>query len=343
MHLSLCRSVLRLIPPLLCIAQAAPVDEWSSGGAIREPIRASASFSNQPNKAGDPKYVPAQGFAAYPERLKPGVRKLCTGITSLAPDQQRPIDGGFALLDDKAGCYTISYRRAGVTCLDNLRFKFRMELYSDLAAMGFAIQVDGETYCLDRFRRTAFEIHPGTVHYGYYSDTLTLGLDADAIAPASVPAYGMILRLKLRNDSDRPRDVRLIAIATSGAGFPGGILEAPAAPADCLKISCQRNKGEGDFGVLHDPNYTLLIGWDGRQLLAGTNTLLRDVEIPARGEAQAQLTAFIDSPGYDEAEVKARVTSFFERNKNIPAEVRQRMAEDALDMFARIEVNGDNN
>ncbi|NLH73239.1 MAG: hypothetical protein GX456_09320 [Verrucomicrobia bacterium] len=333
-----------MLPPLLlCITQAASVGEWSNGGAIREPIHASATFSNQPNKAGDPKYIPAQGFAAYPERLKPGVRKLCTGITNLEPDQQKPIDGGVALLDGKAGRYTISYRRAGVTCQDNLRFNFRMELYSDLATMNFAIQVDGETFRLDRFRRTAFEIYPGMVHYGYYSDALKLGLEADAIAPASVPAYGMILRVRLHNDSDRSRDVRLIAVAASGAGSPGGISEASTVPTEHLKISCPRHKGEGDFGVLHDPNYTVLIGWDGKQLLAGTNALLRDVEIPARGEAQAQLTAFIDSPGYDEAEVMARVTSFFERNKNIPAQVRQKMAEDALDTFARIVANGDKN
>lgn len=339
-----CRRTLIVLPLLLhWIAHAVPLDEWSKDGGIREPVRVSANFSHEPNKAGDPKYVPAQGFAAYPERLKPGVRKLCVGITSPATDQQRPIAGGFALLDEKLGCYTISYRRAGVTCRDNLRFNFRMELYHDLATMKFAVKVDGRTFALDKFRRKAFEIHPGTVHYGYYSDVLKIGLEADAIAPASVPAYGMILRIKLRNDLDRSRDVRLTAITAPGADFPDLGSETTAVPVDCLKLSCPKNKGDGHFGVLHDPNYTLLVGWDGKQSLVGTNALLREVELPPNGEAQVQLTAFIDSPGYDEAEVMARITAYFERNKNIPAQIRYKMVQDALDTFARIVVDGDKN
>ena len=326
---------------LLSSAQAAPKEEWSTGSAIREPIKATAALSHEPNKAGEPKYVPAQGFAAYPERLKPGVRNLCIGVTKPAPDKQRPIDGGFALLDGKPGGYTISFRRAGVTCGPNLRFNFRMELYSDLAAMDFAIRVNDRAIGLDKFKRTAFEIHPGTVHYGYYSDELKLGLEADAIAPASAPAYGLILRVMLRNDLPEPRNLQLVAIAAPGAGSTGGIANIPPVAANRLTINCPKKKTDLSFGVLHDPDYAVLIGWDGSQSTIGTNAIARHVAIPARGTAQAQLTAFIDSPGYDEVAVTERIASYFERNKSIPAEIRHRMAEDALDTFVRIVVDGD--
>jgi len=153
----------------------------------------------------------------------------------------------------------------------------------------------------------------------------------------------MILRMKLRNDLDRSRNVGLIPTASPGAGSPNCVSETSAVPADCLKLSAPKSKGEGHFGMLHDPTYTVIIGWDGNQALVGTNALVRHVEVPPQSEAQAHLAAFIDSPGYDEAEVMARITAYFERNKNVPARVRHRTVQDAVDAFARIVVDGDKN
>ena len=39
---------------LLSSAQAAPKEEWSTGSAIRESIKATAALSHEPNKAGEP-------------------------------------------------------------------------------------------------------------------------------------------------------------------------------------------------------------------------------------------------------------------------------------------------
>lgn len=306
------------------------------------------SFTPQVTLAQDPstsrplRYIPAQTQAAFPERLNQHLRRITTGIIGLEPDRQRPIAGGFEYLPGASGSYIIHHRRGGARCSSDLSFEVRMDVFQAIAAFRLGVRDEGRLVWLGEFPQRSFQVYPGRVAYALEHPELRLKARVEVVSPAAVPAYGLIARVELTDLSGAPRKLELVAAGQPGAGAPSALQGQPLAQ-DYLKLDCPQKKGDMHFGVHHDPDYDVLAGWDGRaqEAAAQGNAATRRLALAAGGEARAQLTVFVDSPGYDETSVTQRMSAFFNRNQQIPPATRERMTQEALDTFARIVVAGD--
>jgi len=322
---------------------------------IPKPVKLRVQTARVPNVPPAVRYIPSQKFPAYPERINPRTRNVVTGIKKLAPYRQRPLEDGVRFTRGQGGYFEIHHRRAGVRCYDDARFLFRMEQLPVLAALRLGVRAPGgDVVWFGQFERRSFEVSPGCVRYDIQHRELKLSALIDVVSPAAAPAYGMITRVQLHDESGKARRLELVACVREGAEAPRSIPTKAAPTPGPLKLDTPRKNPPVDSRrpnapplLLHDTDYDVLVGFDGGtriQATAGGRTLgvaLRAVELTARGESDAYLTALIDSPGFDEPSVRRRIQQYFDRNKNLPAPLRRRMTENALDTFARIVVNGD--
>lgn len=334
-------------------AEAQPGSGWelpfpAGESLIPDPVKLQVTVSHEPNKPGPLRYVPSQNLAAFPDRLNPQTRSVVTGIEKLAPDVQEPIAGGVRFLPGKSGAFEIHHRRAGAQCGNAPVFALRMERFNGLATVGLAVADGGRFVRLDQFQRRAFEVLPGRVRYEMGHPEMKLAATVEAVAPAALPAYGLIARVALRDESGNARTVELVALAAAGRSLPSSPPQAPRGGEPFLRLdtprgnpACDERAKNSPLLLLHDTAYSVLVGLDGDAAALGNEAVTRKIALPPGGEAEAYLTAFIDSPGFDEAAVRSRIGGYFDHNPDLPSEVRQRMTEEALDTYARIVVNGD--
>jgi len=322
-------------------------------------------LSRQAVNAGPPTYVPAQTFSAFPERMLPSYQGFLSGIKELAPDNFAPVEGGIALLPGKKGSIVIHHRRAGVRCHENLVFEMRLEMVQRLASLRLALEVGELFVWLSELPLKKMTYFPGRVRYELEDAKLKLAVVVEVVAPAVTPAYGFIAKVSVANLAPKDVAVKLLALGAAGGSPPPSLAKAKT-EGDHLRIDCSKEAEALEFSrvkqlrstgmridsskelaalgmdVPYDTNLSLLVGWDGGEDAAAvTNAAMRTLRLPPNGKAEAQLTAFLDSPGYDEQAMRLRIAAFFNRRSEIPEPVRQRMIEEALDTHARVLVGGD--
>jgi hypothetical protein len=293
-------------------------------------------------------YVPSQTLAAYPERLNPRTRSVVTGITELAPDRQEPTPDGIRFIEGRGGEFEIHHRRAGVTCGAMPVFHLRMEKFRNLAVVGLAVRAADEVIRLDAFERVLEEIRPGRVIYELTHSQLGLRARIEAVAPVSVPAYGMIASVTLTDTSDKERALQLLALAAPGRRVPGIPASTDETDAQFIVLDTPRGNPRANDRdetsppmLLHDTDYDVLVGLNGACRAFGESAVGVPLRLGAGGEATAYLTVVLDSPGFDEAAVRSRIAGYFARNPQLPAEIRERLTEEAMDTYARIVAEGD--
>jgi len=335
-------------------AEVKPGSGWelpfpNVGSLIPDAIKLTVSTSREPQAPGPLRYVPSQALAPFPERLNLRTRSVVQGIADLAPDFQQPIDGGVRFLKGTSGRFEIHHRRAGAQCGATPVFRLRMEKFGNLAAIGLGVKVDDRFVRLDQFECKSCEIQPGRMVYDLQHAELKLSAEVEAVAPAAVPAYGVLARIALRDLSGKARRAEIVALAAAGTKLPPLPEGKPSGePFLCIDTPrgapvCDARRKNSPPLLLHDTDYDVLVGLDGEGHRLGDCAVVRTLQLPANGQAHAYLTALIDSPGSDEAAVGARIREYFDRNKNLPEDVRRQMTEDALDTLARIVVQGDRN
>ena len=298
-------------------------------------------ISREAVPAGPPAYVPAQTFSAFPERMLPSYGKFLEGIKELAPDNFTPVDGGIALLPGKKGSFAIHHRRAGVRCHENLVFQMRLEKVQQLASLRLALQVDERFVWLSELPLKGMTYFPGRVRYELEDPKLQLAVVVEVVAPAVTPAYGFIANVSVSNLAAKDVALKLLALGSSGA-LPPKALDGDKLGTDHLQINCAKEAAALKLRIPYDTNLSMLVGWDGgSEAAAVANAATRTLRLKANGKGEAQLTAFLDSPGYDEQTVRPQISAFFNKRSEIPENVRQRMIEEALDTYFRVLVGGD--
>ncbi len=309
--------------------------------ADEQPFAPTVELSRDAVNAGPATYVPAQTFSAFPDRMLPSYRGFLEGIKELAPDNFMPVEGGIALLPGKKGSFVIHHRRAGVRCHENLVFQMRLEMVQQLASLRLALQVHERFVWLSELPLKQMTYFPGRVRYELEDAKLQLAVVVEVVAPAVTPAYGFIAKVSISNLAATDVDLKLLALGSAGA-LPPKSLVGDKLDADHLRINCAKEAAALKLRIPYDTNLSLLVGWDGGTDAAGvTNAATRTLRLKAKGNGEAQLTAFLDSPGYDEQAVRPQIAAFFNRRAEIPETVRLRMTEEALDTYARVLVGGD--
>lgn len=333
--------------------------------ADEPPFAPAVELSRDAVNAGPATYVPAQTFSAFPDRMLPSYRGFLEGIKELAPDNFMPVEGGIALLPGKKGSFVIHHRRAGVRCHENLVFQMRLEMVQQLASLRLALQVKERFVWLGELPLKQMTYFPGRVRYELEDAKLQLAVVVEVVAPAVTPAFGFIAKVSVANLAPKDVVVKLLALGAAGGSPPPSLAKAKT-EGDHLRIDCSKEAAAMEqskvqqlrwtgmridsskelaalgMGIPYDTNLSLLVGWDGGEDAAAvTNAATRTLRLPPHGKAEAQLTAFLDSPGFDEQAVRPQIAAFFNRRTEIPETVRLRMTEEALDTHARVLVGGD--
>jgi hypothetical protein len=338
---------------------------FTSSAANETPYAPKVELSREAVHAGPPTYVPAQTFTAFPERMLPSYQSFLEGIKELAPDNFVPVEGGIALQRGKKGSFVIHHRRAGVRCHENLVFQLRLEMVQQLASLRLALEVGERFVWLSELPLKQMTYFPGRVRYELEDAKLQLAVVVEVVAPAVTPAYGFIAKVSVANLTGQEKELKLLALGSAGK-VPPTSLAAARLVGDYLRIDCSketagmeetkvkqiRSMGQRidsskelaamGMGIPYDTNLSLLVGWDSGEVAAAvTNAATRTLRLSPNGKAEGQLTAFLDSPGYDEQAMRQRIAAFFNRRSEIPEAVRQRMIEEAIDTHARVLVDGD--
>ncbi len=321
---------------------------------IPDALRVPIELLSGTNPAPSFPYVPSQKFAPFPDRLNPRTRNCVQGVTDPAPDRQGPIPGGVRFKPGAGGHYEIHHRRAGMRCDQRPVFRLRMEQFPFLATVLPGVRLDGRFIPFSAFAQCRFEVLPGRVRYHLSDDELKLDADLEAVAPATVPAYGMILRAEVRNRARDARTVALTALAVPGktAPVPSRAVTAAAAPPGgppFLELRTPQKNPPADSRhpkspplLLHDTEYRVLVGWnDPAATLPPMTALHAPTHLEPDGRVTAYLTVFLDSPGYEHAAVNQRLEEFFGRNADLPPDVQAAMVAQALQTFAGTPVQGD--
>jgi hypothetical protein len=325
---------------LLAALLLAPL-AFTSAAADEKPFAPKIELSRNTVPTGPPTYVPAQMFSAFPDRMLPSYRGFLEGIKELAPDNFAPVEGGIALLPGKKGSFVIHHRRAGVRCHENLVIQMRLEMVRQLASLRLALQVDERFVWLSEMPLKQMTYFPGRVRYELEDAKLKLAVVVEVVAPAVTPAYGFIAKVSVANLSAQDKELKLLALGSAGTATPTSLAAAKLG-GDYLRIDCAKEAAALKLRIPYDTNLSLIVGWDGgNDAAAVTNTATRTLRLKAKGKGEAQLTAFLDSPGYDEQAVRPQIAAFFNRRSEIPEVVRGRMIEEALDTYARVLVGGD--
>ena len=305
------------------------------------PFAPKVELSRELVPAGPPTYVPAQTFAAFPDRMLPSYRGFLEGIKQLTPDNFTPVEGGIALLPGKTGSFVIHHRRAGVRCHENLVFQMRLEMVQQLASLRLGLQVNDRFAWLSELPLKQMSYFPGRVRYELEDPKIQLAVAVEVVAPAVTPAYGFIAKVSVSNLAATDVDLKLLALGSAGV-LPPKPLAGDKLDADHLRINCAKEATALKLRIPYDTNLSLLVGWDGGiDAAAVTNAAARRLSLKAKGKGEAQLTAFLDSPGFDEQAVRPQIAAFFNRRTEIPETVRSRMIEETLDTYARVLVGGD--
>jgi hypothetical protein len=314
---------------------------FTSAAAEETRFAPRVELSREAVPAGPPAYVPAQTFSAFPDRMLPSYGKFLEGIKELAPDNFTPVDGGIALLPTKKGSFVIHHRRAGVRCHENLVFQMRLEKVQQLASLRLALQVNDRFVWLSELPLKAMTYFPGRVRYELEDPKLQLAAVIEVVSPAVTPAYGFIANVSVSNLATKNVELKLLALGSSGA-LPPKALDGDKLGTDHLQINCAKEAAALKLRIPYDTNLSMLVGWDGgSEAAAVTNAATRTLRLEAKGKGEAQLTAFLDSPGYDEQTVRPQIAAFFNKRSEIPEKVRQRMIQEALDTYFRVLVGGD--
>lgn len=338
---------------------------FTSAAADEPPFAPKVELSREAVPAAPPTYVPAQTFTAFPERMLPSYQGFLQGIKELTPDNFIPVEGGIALLPGKKGSFVIHHRRAGVRCHENLVFQVRLEMVKHLASLRLALEVGGRFVWLGELPLKQMTYFPGRVRYELEDAKLQLAVVVEVVAPAVTPAFGFIAKVSVANLAPKDVVVKLLALGAAGGSPPPSLAKAKT-EGDHLRIDCSKEAAAMEqskvqqlrwtgmridsskelaalgMGIPYETNLSLLVGWDGGEDAAAvTNAATRTLRLPPHGKAEAQLTAFLDSPGFDEQAVRPQIAAFFNRRTEIPETVRLRMTEEALDTHARVLVGGD--
>ncbi|NOY82205.1 MAG: hypothetical protein GXP31_14500 [Kiritimatiellaeota bacterium] len=347
------------LPAVFETTETGPSTGWefplpTSDRLIPEAVRLPAELLHGANPAPPLPYVPSQKFAPFPARLKPRTRDRVQGVTELAPDRQGPLPDGIRFKPGSGGSFEIHHRRAGMRCDGRPVFRLRMEKFPFLATVVPGVRLDGRFVPFSAFAQCRFEVLPGRVRYHLSDDALQLEADLEAVAPVTVPAYGMILRVKLHNRAENTRTVTPAALAVPGknAPTPPETMKAPgktAGPASLELRTPQKNLSADSRRpaspplLLHDTDYRVLIGWNGGNAatVPPMTALHATVRLEADARTTAYLTVFLDSPGYDEVAVNRRLEEYFGRNADLPPDVRRDLIAQALQTFVEIPVQGD--
>jgi len=326
-----------LMPPQILAA------EGRAPGSATETISLPVRISYEPNRPEKYSYVPSQNLAAFPDRLlEMWTRRGATGMSDLAPDVQEPTADGSRFLPGADGYFEIHHRRAGVRCLTKPVFKLRMELFYPLATVTLAVK-EGETITsLEDFEVRRCEVQPGRMLYELVHSAQGLAINLTAVSPASVPAFGMIAKVTVKNLRPERREVVLVAAAAEGDEKPGEDKGTTSEESTFLKVDCPQQHAQKRPPLMHDTDYDVLLGWeaDASRVSNGLG-VVTTVTLEPASEAGTHLTCVIDSPGYDQDEMHQRVRRFFDRNPNLPLLIRQRMTEEGVDIMCRIVVDGD--
>jgi len=313
----------------------------TSAAVDEKPYAPKVELSNEPVNARPPTYVPAQTVAAFPERLLPSYQKIAVGIKELAPDTFTPVDGGIALVAGKKGSFELNHRRAGVVCHENLVLRLRLEMVRDLATLRLALRKGERFAWLSELPLKQFVYYPGRAVYELEDPGLQLAVTVEVVSPAATPAYGFLARVTVSNRSDDEARVQLLALGSSGNAAPTAPSTKPAT-ADHLVLDCAKAAATLKPSIPYNMALQVLAAWDGGTAAGATaNAVTRVMALAPRGTATAQLTVFMDSPGYDETAVHAQIEHFFQRHDDHPEAARARMTGEALDTFVRILVDGD--
>jgi len=313
--------------------------------AIPEAVPLDTATSSEPQKSIGSPYVPSQALAPFPQRLNPRTRSRVCGIQELGPDRQRPVPGGVQLLQ---GNFEIHHRRAGALCRNVPVFSLRMETFRGLASIALGVKNDETFIRLDRFALKRCEVHPGRVSYFLEEKELSLGAWIEAVAPASVPAYGLLLRVTLYNRSDEPKKLNLVALASPGREPPAEPPQGQVRKRSHLRLDvphppllCDPRRPQSPPLLLHDTEYVVWVGFEGNAQALGNKALSKPLDLPAGASVTAHLTAVIDSPGHEETGARERIEDYFQRNEHLPKETQERLTEEAMDTFVHIVVQGE--
>jgi len=347
------------LPAVYETTRTGPSTGWefplpTSDRLIPDAIRVPVELLHGPNQAAPFPYVPSQKFAPFPERLKPRTRDCVQGITRLAPDRQEPIPEGVRFKPGAGGYYEIHHRRAGMRCDQRPVFRLRMEQFPFLATIVPGLRLGDHFIPFSTFAQCRFEVLPGRVRYHLSDDDLKLEADIEAVSPAAVPAYGMILRVELRNRARNARTLAPAALAAPGKTPPAPSRAATAAAAPpggplFLELRTPQKNPPADSRrpnspplLLHDTDYRVLVGWNDPAGAVPPETALHaPVRLEPDARTTAYLTVFLDSPGYDETAVKQRLEGYFRRNPNLPEDLRRALTAQAMQTFVEIPVQGD--
>lgn len=298
-------------------------------------------LSRQEVVAYPPRYVPSQTLLAYPERMLPSYQNITSGIKELSPDNFKPIPGGMALIPDKNGTFIIHHRRGGVSCDPNLVLRLRLEMVRNLSTLRLAMLKNGQFTWLSDANLKSLVHYPGRVIYELEDLKQQMALQIEVVAPASTKAYGFIARVSLTNLSPNEADFKLVALGSAGENVAPE-LSTTKLDQITLELDCSKAASGVKPKVPYDTAIKLLLGWDGDASVNETvaNACLRHIKLKGKENCTVQLTAFLDSPGYDEKVVRQQIEPLFNHNLDLSEEVRRRMLEEALETHVRIIVEG---
>ena len=333
-----------LPPPVAVEGSGWEVPLPTRDSLIPDPVKLEVELRTEPNACAQPPYVPSQNLAADPNRLNAQTRGTVAGITSLAPDRQAPLPRGIRFLNPRSGYFEIHHRRAGCRCDSGARFSLRMERFTPLAYLALAVGEGDTVVPLDSFEAIEMAVRPGHVTYRLKHEQLGLEVEVEAVTPAAVPVYGVLVKVGLRNLRPEARQLTLYALAGPNRSLPSQPSSAAPVKSDRLVIEAPRgNPLQRDKQplLLHDTNYQVLVGLSGQMQVRGKDTVETPLELPANGQADGYLTAVIDSPGYDAVTVKERLDDYFGRNQNLSEETRRQLTAEAFDTWVGIVTSGD--
>ena len=203
------------------------------------PFAPKVELSRELVPTGPPTYVPAQTFAAFPDRMLPSYRGFLEGIKQLTPDNFMPVEGGIALLPGKTGSFVIHHRRAGVRCHENLVFQMRLEMVQQLASLRLGLQVNDRFAWLSELPLKQMSYFPGRVCYELEDPKIQLAVAVEVVAPAVTPAYGFIAKVSVSNLAATDVDLKLLALGSAGV-LPPKPLAGDKLDADHLRINCAK-------------------------------------------------------------------------------------------------------
>jgi len=305
-------------------------------------VPAAAVYSHQANPGAEVAYYPAQLLSAHPRR-NGSARDLghpwVDGMHQPVPDHFF-VDAGsgpLRVIPGQSGENELAFRQCGVLCPAVPAFAFRFGIRTGLATLLPGVALDGKISWLRDWQVDDYQIYPARVVYLLRCPSARFTVRLEVVQAVSTGGAGIVAKLALHNVSGTALNPTLVLAGYSGpAALPDTL---PLSGAGLLQIACTNSEPiQPSHGSalpnLHTADYVLLAGFD-------SGTSQQELALSPNHSAEAYFLALLDAPDRPDDGIVRQVRDYFERNQAVQPEVRQALANAALDAYVFCTTAGD--